>query len=162
MSGAAFLAGILMGFVTDRAGAKPTMIVAAFLLIGAISTVGLVPVAWIAVLAITVLGALGLTGLWVAGRKLLIELSPPDRIGEFFGLYGITIKVSVVGTLVFGLLVDLLPRVLETGSKMNFRIAILVQLAMIVPGVVLLWLVRTPGPATGGPPGPETGSCAAP
>jgi UMF1 family MFS transporter len=142
MSGAAFASGILMGFITDRAGAKNTMVVAALFLIGAIATVGVVPVAWIAVGAITVAGTLGLTGLWVAGRKLLIELAPPDRLGEYFGLYGITIKVSVIGTLVFGILVDLLP----DGGHWNFRLAILVQLIMIVPGVFLLRAVKPTGP----------------
>lgn len=51
-------------------------------------------------------GSLGLAGIWTAGRKLLIDISPRQRLGEYFGLYGITVKVSVIGSLLFGLMMD--------------------------------------------------------
>ena len=39
----------------------------------------------------------------VADRVLMIRLSPPDRVGEFFGLYGLVGKGSqVVGQLLYG------------------------------------------------------------
>jgi UMF1 family MFS transporter len=108
----------------------------------------------VVVSCIMVAGACGLAGLWVAGRKLLIELAPPDKIGEYFGLYGITIKVSVVGTLLFSLITDWGESVgsllyglmgsLPGGADMhwNYRLAILAQLVMLVPGILLLWSVR--------------------
>ena len=45
----------------------------------------------------------GLGGVQVADRVLMVRLSPPDRIGEFFGLYGLVGKGSqVIGQLLYG------------------------------------------------------------
>ena len=38
----------------------------------------------------------GLGGVQVADRVLMVRLSPPDRIGEFFGIYGLVGKGSQV------------------------------------------------------------------
>jgi MFS-type transporter involved in bile tolerance (Atg22 family) len=139
ISASAFLAGLIMGKITDKFGSKPTMIAAAVSLAVTIFAVGLVSASWLALAVIFSVGALGLAGLWVAGRKLLIELAPPDRIGEYFGLHGITIKISVLGTTVFGIIVDTFP----TAGNWNYRFAILIQLATLLPGIVFLWLVKT-------------------
>jgi UMF1 family MFS transporter len=52
------------------------------------------------------LGAFGLAGIWTAGRQIVVRLSPQDRVGEYFGLYGITVKLSVVGSVVYALVAD--------------------------------------------------------
>ena len=45
----------------------------------------------------------GLGGVQVADRVLMVRLSPPERVGEFFGLYGLVGKGSqVVGQLLYG------------------------------------------------------------
>jgi UMF1 family MFS transporter len=152
MSGGAFAAGLSMGKVTDWFGARRAMLAAAALLSAALVCVGLAPNAAFAVSCILGPGALGLAGLWVAGRKLLIELAPPEKLGEFFGLYGIAIKISVVGTTAFAVLSDVLARVpsLAEGAW-NFRIAILVQLVMILPGLFLLSRIRSPAAAAASP-----------
>ncbi|MHC5037849.1 MAG: MFS transporter [Planctomycetota bacterium] len=142
ISGSAFLAGLAMGKITDKLGSKPTLLAAAVSLTVTLGIVGFTPLSWLALGAIFSVGALGLAGLWVAGRKLLIELAPADRIGEYFGLYGITIKISVIGTTLFAVLVDVLP---EEGHW-NYRLAILTQLILIVPGIFLLWRVKTTKP----------------
>ena len=36
----------------------------------------------------------GLGGVQVADRVLMVRLSPPDKIGEFFGIYGLVGKGS--------------------------------------------------------------------
>ena len=46
----------------------------------------------------------GLGGVQVADRVLMVRLSPPERVGEFFGLYGLVGKGSqVIGQLLYGL-----------------------------------------------------------
>ena len=52
---------------------------------------GLVPF----LVAGAILGS-GLGGVQVADRVLMVRLSPPDRIGEFFGIYGLVGKGSQV------------------------------------------------------------------
>ena len=45
----------------------------------------------------------GLGGVQVADRVLMVRLSPPERLGEFFGLYGLVGKGSqVIGQLLYG------------------------------------------------------------
>ena len=45
----------------------------------------------------------GLGGVQVADRVLMVRLSPPERVGEFFGLYGLVGKGSqVIGQLLYG------------------------------------------------------------
>jgi len=52
-------------------------------------------------------GAFAIAGIWTAGRKVLIELAPPEKIGQYFGLYGLTTKISVLGSLIFSIIADL-------------------------------------------------------
>ena len=77
-------------------------------------------------------GGVGLAGVWTAGRKILLELVPPDQVGRYFGLYGITTKVSVVGSTVFGVLMDLL----------GPRAAILSQVLFLAVAFFCLWQMR--------------------
>ena len=80
------------------------------------------------VLTLVLFGAMGLAGIWTAGRKVLLSLAPRDRVGEFFGLYGVTMKLSVVGALTFGLVAD----------SLGMKAALLTQLLPLGLGLVLL------------------------
>ena len=153
MSAAAFLAGLVMGKLTDKIGPRRAVVTAALCLAVTLPCVSLLPEPWMAVTVILTLGAPGLAGLWVAGRKLLIELAPPDRIGEYFGLEGIAAKISVVGTLVFAVLVDHLPG----EGHWNFKLAILLQVAVLIPGIVCLAMVRLPARASAAGVAPPAG-----
>jgi MFS-type transporter involved in bile tolerance (Atg22 family) len=64
----------------------------------------------------------------------VILLAPKERIGEFFGLYGITVKLSVIGSSVYGLVAD------HVGTKP----AMLAQSAQLGLGLIFLMLVRLP------------------
>ena len=86
------------------------------------------------VLTMAVVGAIGLAGIWTAGRKVLLVLAPPEKVGEYFGLYGITTKLSVIGSTVFGLLSDLF----------GLRVAICSQAGFLIAGLAFLYLVRIP------------------
>ncbi|MCA8939587.1 MAG: MFS transporter [Planctomycetes bacterium] len=89
-------------------------------------------------LVLVLLGAFGLAGVWTAGRKVLLELAPKHQVGEYFGLYGITVKISVFGTTVFGFLM----------ARSSPQLALCALLALLIPGTILLFLVRSPVPAS--------------
>ena len=93
-------------------------------------------------LTLVVGGALGMAGVWTAGRKLLLQLVPRERAGEFFGLYGITVKVSVLGSVLYGVLAD------HLGS----RTALLAQCVPLLLGMVCLAMVRIPPDRAAPPP----------
>ncbi len=88
------------------------------------------------------LGA-GLGGVWTSDRVLMLRLSPPDKVGEFFGLYGIAGKFSAVtGPVLYGVIVSTL---LDAGWGAGaYQIGILSFLALLLIGVVLLRGVPEP------------------
>ena len=76
----------------------------------------------------------------MADRVLMVRLSPPDRIGEFFGLYGLVGKGSqVIGTLLYGLTLFLFLDRLGNGA---YQLAVLSLLVTMIIGVWLIWPVR--------------------
>src|SRR5262245_20529622 len=79
----------------------------------------------------------GLGGVQVADRVFMVRLSPPERLGEFFGLYGLVGKGSqVVGQLAYGAVIFLLFDTLGTGA---YQVAVLSLLATMAVGA---WLIR--------------------
>lgn len=142
----ALIFGVMLGFMTDKWGSLRTMRLAAFFLI-----LGLVGAAvgggvnvTVYVIGICGFGALGLAGIWTAGRKLLIELSPREKLGEYFGLYGITMKLSVLGSTVFAVIYDGVTR--ATGDDLlGWKAALLLQAVPLAMGLGFLFLVKRPG-----------------
>ncbi len=127
--------GIVLGRYTERAPLGVMRASALALL------VALVGGAWFAgrdalgyLATLVTMGAFGLAGIWTAGRKLVLLLAPPERVGEYFGLYGITVKLSVVGAVVFA----------EVEYAHGTRTAMLAQSAQLLLGLVCLCMVRSP------------------
>lgn len=83
------------------------------------------------------LGA-GLGGVWTSDRVFMLRLSPPEQVGEFFGLYGIAGKFSAVsGPLLYGAIVStLLDRGWGAGA---YQVGIFSFLILLVIGA---WLLR--------------------
>ena len=137
LNGLALPFGILLGPWTDRSPLQVLRASAVALLLalvggtlfGGTSALGYL-------LTLVVLGAFGLAGVWTAGRKMVVLLAPPESIGQYFGLYGITVKLSVVGSVVYGFVAD------SCGCKP----AMLAQSAQLLIGLGCLAMVRMPGP----------------
>ena len=51
-------------------------------------------------------GGPGVAGLWVAGRKWVVELAPPGDVGTLFGFYGFSNKLSLLNLTLFSFLAD--------------------------------------------------------
>ncbi len=65
-----------------------------------------------------------LGGVWAVSRPLLMELTPPEKLGEFFGLFTLSGRAAaIVGPLVWGVIVYLF----SSSSGMNKFIAELIQ-----------------------------------
>jgi UMF1 family MFS transporter len=83
----------------DRIGPKATlnwvlrMWIANFILAAAIGLLTL-PL-WALYVAASVAG-IGMGGVWSADRPLMLTLTPPDRVGEFYGLYGMVGRFSAI------------------------------------------------------------------
>jgi UMF1 family MFS transporter len=132
------------GWLCDRLGPKQTLVIvlaswATGLLIGGVALgfgpAGLAPF----LVAGAILGS-GLGGVQVADRVLMVRLSPPDRLGEFFGLYGLVGKGSqVIGQLLYGATIFLLLGPLGVGA---YQAAVLSLLVTMFIGLWLIWPVR--------------------
>ncbi len=103
---AAILGGIVWGFVVDRLGSKRTLMIvlsgwmATFVLAAAVGFMNL-HIGWLFVVAC--LAGICLGGTWASDRPLMLRLTPPDRVGEFYGLYGMVGRFSAVtGPLIWG------------------------------------------------------------
>ncbi|NLE30343.1 MAG: MFS transporter [Phycisphaerae bacterium] len=104
----ALIYGLGLGHFADRFGARKMYLIsiASFSvgLIGAGIFGGWAPL-WF-LISICFFAGLGLAGVWTVGRKILIELVPRDLVARYFGLYGITNKVSVIGSTVCGVMLQ--------------------------------------------------------
>jgi UMF1 family MFS transporter len=146
----------IWGWLCDRIGPKRTLVIvlcswAVGLVLGAISLgfgmAGLVPF----LVAGAILGS-GLGGVNVADRVLMIRLSPPERLGEFFGVYGLVGKGSqIVGQILYGLTIFLF---LDALGVVAYQLAVVSLLATMLIGLWLLWPVRDDWAGSGEVPAP--------
>jgi UMF1 family MFS transporter len=126
----AALGAIAFGQVQDRLGHVPTI---ALTLAGWVATV---VIAWWATDRATFWVAANLAGLCLgasqsAGRALVGYLSPRDRRAEFYGLWGLAVKLSsILGLVTYGLANWL--------SRGDHRLAMLITGVYFVAGLVVL------------------------
>lgn len=127
------------GSLVDRIGPRRTLISVLVWWIAALGLVTLSVELWMFYLAAPLLGvAFGATV--VVSRVMLIALSPPEKLGEFFGFYTLAGRFSaVLGPLLTGL-------ILTTFSGLGgaaYRIVVL-TLALIVAAALLIILWKVP------------------
>jgi MFS transporter, UMF1 family len=138
----AVLASFFWGRLVDRWGPKRTLTVvlsswAVGLVLGAAS-LGIDGAVGLAMFLVAgaILGS-GLGGVQVADRVLMVRLAPHERLGEFFGLYGLVGKGSqVIGQLLYGATLLLLFDALGVGA---YQVAVV---SLLVTMLIGLWLLR--------------------
>lgn len=140
----AVIGGFVWGWATDRLGPRRTLNLvlyawmAIFLGAGLVGLVGL-PLWCLFVVASAAGFSMG--GIWAADRPYMLRLTPPARIGEFYGLYGMVGRFSAItGPIIWAGVTyvtiqrgGMLPRVGQ-------GIGVLVLLSM----VIVSWLILRP------------------
>jgi UMF1 family MFS transporter len=122
------------GYVQDRIGKVPA------LRITLAGWIAMVVVAWASPTQAMFWVAANLAGLCMgssqsAGRALVAYFSPPERSGEFFGLWGVATRLAaILGPLTYGVVTWM------TGG--NHRLAILLTGAFFIVALVILAFVR--------------------
>ena len=126
----AAIGAFAFGYIQDRIGHKPTL--------------SITLVMWIATVVIAYVWHTQ-TGFWVAanlaglclgasqsgGRALVGVMSPKAQVAEFYGLWGLVVRLSgVIGPMLYGLVTWL--------TNGNHRLALLITGSMFVIGLVLL------------------------
>ena len=122
------------GFATDAIGPKKTLlaVLAVWLVSIALAAAAVGP--WMLYLAGPLVGV-ALGGTWTVSRVMLVALSPPEKLGEFFGLFSLASKFSAV----FGpALTATMLVVLGSIEATAYRISIGLLAVIISLGILLL------------------------
>lgn len=106
----AAIGGFAWGSVVDRIGPKPALmrVMALWVVVFAwAAAVGLLELPPWSFWPVPALAGIALGGTWCADRPLMLELTPPERVGEYYGLYGMMGRFSAVtGPLLWALVAD--------------------------------------------------------
>lgn len=95
----AIAGGWLWGRLADRIGPGRTLrhvLRLWMLVLGGAALVGILGLPVWSLLLVVCTAGLALGGVWAADRPYLLQLAPPGRIGEFYGLYGMAGRFSAV------------------------------------------------------------------
>lgn len=129
LSVTALVGGLVLGRLADRRSPTRLYLVTGLGLVAALLGVAFFPGRWVPRIGLVIGGGVATAAIWSIGRQLLLRLAPPERQGAYFGLYGVTVKVSILGTWLFA----------EISDRWSFRPAILVEAGMLVLGLTLFW-----------------------
>ena len=128
------------GHASDRIGLKKTLVVVLVIWIVAIGLASSALAPWMLMLAGPLIGV-ALGGTWTVSRVMLVALAPPEKLGEFFGLFSLAGKLSaVMGPAITAVLLW----AFEDLGTAAYRIAI-GSLALVM-GLGLFFLLRVPDP----------------
>ncbi|MDP9347789.1 MAG: MFS transporter [Gemmatimonadota bacterium] len=138
----AVIGGFFWGWLADRLGPKRTLdlVLYAWMLIflaaGLVGVLGL-PLWTLYVVAGSAGFALG--GVWAADRPYMLRLTPPARIGEFYGLYGMVGRFSAItGPGVWAVVTYVTIQRLGLRPSMGQGIGVFVLLTLVVVSYIIL------------------------
>ncbi|HEU4558319.1 MAG TPA: MFS transporter [Longimicrobium sp.] len=138
----AVIGGFFWGWLTDKLGPKRTLNmvltawVGVFALAGAIGIFGL-PLWCLYIVAASAGFSLG--GIWASDRPYMLRLTPPARVGEFYGLYGMVGRFSAItGPILWAGSTWLCIQVLDLSPRVGQGISVLVLMLMVVLSYVIL------------------------
>ena len=134
--------GFAWGWIVDRAGPRRTLNAVLALWIGIFGLAAAIgflrlPIPFLYVVA--ALAGVALGGTWSADRPFMLRLTPPDRVGEFYGLYGMVGRFSAItGPVLWAAATYLAVQWAGASELTGQAWAILTLLAMVVASVVIL------------------------
>lgn len=139
----AVLGGFVWGRLVDRIGPKRTLDGVIWLWIATFlgaAAVGLFTLPLAALFVVASMAGIALGGTWSADRPLMLQLTPPDRIGEFYGLYGMVGRFSAItGPLIWAGVTEVGQRGFGMSVVKAQGAGVLVLLTMIL---IAQWILR--------------------
>jgi UMF1 family MFS transporter len=140
----AVLGGFAWGWLTDRIGPRRTLNLVLRSWIGvfvAAACVGILGLPLWALYLVAAWAGLSLGGVWAADRPYMLRLTPPARVGEFYGLYGMMGRFSAVtGPVIWSIVtyltitrLGMLPRVGEGIGVLTLMILMVISHTILQP-----------------------------
>lgn len=106
----AFVGGVVLGRMVDRIGPKRTLdrVLGLWVVVFIwTATLGLLSLPGFLFWPAACLAGVALGGTWAADRPYMLRLTPPEKIGEFYGLYGMIGRfAAITGPLIWALVAD--------------------------------------------------------
>ena len=145
----AVIGGFVWGWIVDRLGPKRTLDIVLCLWLFTLAlaaAMGLFSLPIAVLWVVAALAGVALGGVWSADRPLMLRLTPPDRVGEFYGLYGMVGRFSAItGPLIWAAVTAFTVRTLGLPVHVGQGYGVLALLCMIVlSGVILRPVDDTP------------------
>jgi UMF1 family MFS transporter len=131
---AAIVGGLAWGVIVDRIGPKRTLnlVLAVWAAVfGSAAAIAYLDLPSGLFWGVAVLAGLALGGTWAADRPYMLRLTPPERLGQFYGLYAMVGRfAAILGPLLWAAVVDWL--------RLGRPVAVLSLLAMIAVSYLVL------------------------
>jgi len=138
----AVIGGFAWGWIVDRLGPKRTLNYVLYLWVGVFllaAAVGILALPLFTLYIVACSAGIALGGVWAADRPYMLRLTPPSRIGEFYGLYGMVGRFSAItGPLIWAIVTRLTISAFGLPPNVGQGIGVLVLLALIVVSYVIL------------------------
>ena len=133
------IGSLAFGYITKKIGAKSAVTYVSILMILALLLAVFAIEPWMFWIAGSMFG-ISLGSMWVTSRTLIIELSPKEKQGQFFGLFAFSGKVSsIVGPVIYGTVTF----VLKEHGTIASRVALSTLIVMTIIGLITHLRVRT-------------------
>ncbi len=138
----AVLGGFFWGWLADKLGPKRTLNLVLIAWMGifvAAAMVGILGLPLWTLYAVAAAAGFSLGGVWAADRPFMLRLTPPSRVGEFYGLYGMVGRFSqITGPIIWGTVTYLTIQALGLAPEVGQGIGVLVLLALVIVGFLIL------------------------
>jgi MFS transporter, UMF1 family len=137
------IGSFLFGYITRSRGAKKAVLYVGIMMCIALA-IGALAYSKLSLWIAGSLFGVSLGAMWVTSRTYIVELSPKDKQGQFFGLFAFSGKVSaIIGPTIYGSVTLLLH---SYGNIAN-RLAMGSLLVMVLLGIFFLRKVKPQAPA---------------
>lgn len=132
---------LFWGFVTDKLGPKRALVGVLAMLAVAFGSLMFVSSQALVLGLIGPMAGVAFGGVLVTTRPLLARLVPPDRLGEFFGLFILANDFgAIVGPITWGLTVE----AFKSQGLVAYQAAVGLQLVFLLIGLALVLKVKVP------------------
>lgn len=132
------IGSLVFGYITKSVGAKRAITYVALLMIVSLIIAVFALKQWMFWIAGSMFGV-SLGSMWVTSRTYIIELSPKEKQGQFFGLFAFSGKVSsIIGPAIYGTVTLLL----KDYGTLASRIALSTLIVLTIIGLIIHIRVR--------------------
>jgi UMF1 family MFS transporter len=126
--------GYILGKLGDRYGYKKILLFSCLTLI-VITSVFFLSSSANALYLVAVIGGAGAGGYYTVSRALMMKISPPDKLGEYFGFYSAFSRfASITAPLIWGGIT----LALKNTNSVKYQVAGMVMVGLLVVGTIIL------------------------